>query len=1011
MPDRVVSVHPDQRLPEVAKVLVENDLPYLFVIDDSKTIGIVSHRDIVKGIALGSNYLTARDIMTESSSNLENQDIWLKTVIENSGNLLFVLNRSSQIIYCSPSVSKTLGYSSSDLLGQSIFTYIHPEDKDLLVGNLKACLDKPNETLPSLEFRLVNQHNKWKYLQGFTTNLLEHPIIGGLLINCHDITKLKDQERQLRQHQMITELMQMLHQSSDLSEIFIVATIRLRELIGVHRATITQFRPDLNCWTPICESCINETIPSGLGITISAENNPISDRLLCGQTVQINDASCLEDETNQRLAVDFPGAWLIVPIVVKGQVWGVVSLDFHRQTYEWQTVDVNAAELAVKQLAIGIEHFQLFQQIANERQALAESEERLRLILKLNKVGTWDWNLVENKVTWSAEKYELLGLDPNISPSYEAFISLVVPEQRAEIEAQIQNCISNHGTYYHETKIITPDGEERWLKEQGKCEVKDGQVIRMLGIAEDITQKKQQEEIIKQIALSASVLIYIYDLEEERNIFTNSEVETLLGYSPAEIQAFGSQLIPQLIHPEDLPATQTYLRSISTTTRDDQFELEYRLKDKQGNWHWLISRDRVIKRNKQGYPKLILGVATDITGIKVAEVALQQTNQQLEQRITERTRTLEEQLKREFLLRTILENIHQSTDLDRIFYTILNETRLTFDADRVAIYQFQSDGTCRCIFDDHRTDLSTIKGCNSLEDVFLTQLKASSRTDARAIVTNDVYRSVGRNVEILPNLIVTASLVTPIYLKDKLWGAIVVYEHRKKRQWELWEINLIQQIAIQTAIAIQQAELYAQLKSELQQKNILLKEVHHRVKNNLQIMSSLLRMQFRHVEPEIRDMIEGYQTRIQAMALVHDQLYLNDNFACINLQSYFTKLGSYLLQTYTTDMGDIKLLIDAGDISLPLENLIPLGLLTNELITNAIKYAFPSQKGIIKLSIVKRGEMVELNLSDNGIGIDQDIDSLRGLGMQLVKTLVDQLDGSLTYENNNGSNFRIVFPL
>jgi PAS domain S-box-containing protein len=1011
MPDRVVSVRPDQSLPDVAKVLVENDLPYLLVIDDSKTIGTISDRDIVRGIALGSNHLTARDIMKDVSSHLENQDVWLKTVIENSDNVLFVLNRSSQIIYSSPSVSKTLGYSSRDLLGQPIFSYVHPEDRDLLADNLKASLGKPNETLVKLELRLVSHHNKWNYFQVFTTNLFDHSTIRGIVINCQDITQLKDRERQLQQHQIITELVQMLYQSSDLAEIFTVATNRLRELVSVHRATITQFHPDLNCWTPICESRLNETIPSALDITISAENNPISDRLLCGQTVKITDASCLEDKTNQRLAVDFPGAWLVVPIVVKGKVWGVVSLDFHRQTYEWQTEDVNAAELAVKQLAIAIEHFQLFEEIANERQALAEREERLRLILKLNKFGTWDWNLVENKVTWSAEKYELLGLDPNISPSYEAFISLVVPEQRPEIEAQIQNCISNHSTYYHETKIITPDGEERWLKEQGKCEVKDGQVIRMLGICEDITQKKQQEEIIKQVALSASVLIYIYDLEEERNIFMNSEVETLLGYSPAEIQAFGSQLIPQLVHPEDLPAIQTYLSGIITATRDDQFELECRLKDKQGNWHWLISRDRVIKRNKQGYPKLILGVATDITRIKVAETALQQINQQLEQRIADRTRTLEEQLKREFLLRTILENIHHSIDLDRIFYIILNETRLTFDVDRVAIYQFQLDGSCRCIFDDHRTDLSTIKGCNSLEDVFLTQLKTGSLTDTHVIVINDVYASVGRNVEILPNLIVTASLVTPIYLKDKLWGAIVVYEHCKKRQWELWEINLIQQIAIQTAIAIQQAELYAQLKSELQQKNILLKEVHHRVKNNLQIMSSLLRIQFRHVEPEIRDMLEVYQTRIQAMALVHDQLYLNDNFACINLQSYFTKLGSYLLQTYTTDMGDIKLLIDAGDISLPLENLIPLGLLTNELITNAIKYAFPSQKGIIKLSIVKKREMLELNLSDNGIGIDQDIDSLRGLGMQLVKTLVDQLDGSLTYENNNGSNFRIVFPL
>lgn len=160
-------------------------------------------------------------------------------------------------------------------------------------------------------------------------------------------------------------------------------------------------------------------------------------------------------------------------------------------------------------------------------------------------------------------------------------------------------------------------------------------------------------------------------------------------------------------------------------------------------------------------------------------------------------------------------------------------------------------------------------------------------------------------------------------------------------------------------------------------------------------------------------MIETYQTRIQAMALVHEQLYCSENFASIDLKSYITKLASYLLLTYAGNTTDIKLHLQIEDVSLPLERTIPLGLLVNELVTNAFKYAFPQHKGTVTLGLSKQEKMLKLVVADDGVGLPQGVDifNLGSLGMQLVESLVEQIEGNLSYHSTNGTEFVISFPL
>jgi len=208
------------------------------------------------------------------------------------------------------------------------------------------------------------------------------------------------------------------------------------------------------------------------------------------------------------------------------------------------------------------------------------------------------------------------------------------------------------------------------------------------------------------------------------------------------------------------------------------------------------------------------------------------------------------------------------------------------------------------------------------------------------------------------------------------------------------------------------------LESLLEEKDILLAEVHHRVKNNMQIITSLLSLQAGEFSDEnLREVYEESRSRINSMALVHEQLYRSKEYARIEFGTYIDQLASTLFNSFQVEHGRIQLHIDAEDVFLDLERAIPCGLLLNELITNTLKYAFPTGQGgqvWIKLKLEK--EKAVLEYTDDGIGFSDnlDLENIRTLGLQLVHLLVvHDLQGSLEFGNRHekGARFHIEFPL
>jgi PAS domain S-box-containing protein len=205
----------------------------------------------------------------------------------------------------------------------------------------------------------------------------------------------------------------------------------------------------------------------------------------------------------------------------------------------------------------------------------------------------------------------------------------------------------------------------------------------------------------------------------------------------------------------------------------------------------------------------------------------------------------------------------------------------------------------------------------------------------------------------------------------------------------------------------------AQMHTSLQEKNVLLKEIHHRVKNNLQIISSLLHLQSMHIDDEKAfEVFKESQNRIKSMAIIHEKLYQTGNFAEINVAEYLKKLTENIYSSYGIDMGRINMEINAKDIFLDINTAIPCFLLINEVITNSIKHAFPGgRSGKITIDFKKLDDKYIIHIQDDGIGLPDDlnIEETNTLGMQLITNLTTQLDGELEVESNNGTKFKIIF--
>jgi PAS domain S-box-containing protein len=250
---------------------------------------------------------------------------------------------------------------------------------------------------------------------------------------------------------------------------------------------------------------------------------------------------------------------------------------------------------------------------------------------------------------------------------------------------------------------------------------------------------------------------------------------------------------------------------------------------------------------------------------------------------------------------------------------------------------------------------------------------------------------------------------------DFVLSSVVDITERKRADVE--RENLLGQLrTLNTDLERRVTERTSELSATLREREVLLQEIHHRVKNNLQVISSLINMQVRQLEDNSsRDALEECQTRVQAIALIHEKLYQSKDYSRVPFSEYAKSLVANVFSAAGVSRSAVALHLAMEDLSLGVDKAIPCGLILNELITNALKHAFPNQRhGTVRVELRRDGERdVVFAVIDDGVGMPAEfhMNDSPSLGMSLVHTLVEQLDGSIEIIRDAGTTFQVRFPM
>lgn len=283
---------------------------------------------------------------------------------------------------------------------------------------------------------------------------------------------------------------------------------------------------------------------------------------------------------------------------------------------------------------------ELERQLAERTQSLQASEQRLQLALHSGQMGLWEWDVATDKLSWDERMCSLYSIRPEeFTGRYTDWERHIHPKDLAILKQMKANGLQHRFVTLAEFRVICPDGTTRHISNSYLLQSNDqGEVQRVIGINMDITARKQAElalqnsqQFIQQIADVSSNLFYLYDLQEQRNVYVNQTISTVLGYTSSEIQAMGKNLFHWLMHPDDLGRIPEQVKRLNQSREGEIQEFEYRMRHADGEWHWLYSRDAVFSRDDTGQVKLAIGAAQDVSLLKKLEAQLEEHKVKLAQ--------------------------------------------------------------------------------------------------------------------------------------------------------------------------------------------------------------------------------------------------------------------------------------------------------------------------------------------------------------------------------------------
>ena len=509
-----------------------------------------------------------------------------------------------------------------------------------------------------------------------------------------------------------------------------------------------------------------------------------------------------------------------------------------------------------------------------------------------------------------------------------------------------------------------------------------GKVTAVAIYARDITERKQaekelseSEEIFRAVFYTAQDSIFIKDTSL-RYKKVNTAMEELFGVgsenliNKTDIDLFGEE------------AGKHVMESDKQVLKGEIIE-EFPTKPVNGVMH-SFHTIKVPLKDPEGKITGICGIARDVTERKQAE-KIQKTLFNISNALNT-TDNMQDLYSK---IREFLGDVIDTTN----FYVALYDEKtdmisLTFDVDEKDDYETFPAGKTLTKY-----VIKTCKPLLAMKDV------------VEDLTKKGVIETIGTPSEIW--------LGVPLKIENKVIGVIAVQSYDDPHLYTEKDIEILTFISEEIALSIDKKRAEEQIKKNLKEKEVLLQEIHHRVKNNMQVISSLLRLQSRYItDGKALEFFKNSQNRVRSMVLIHESLYQSKDLAHIDFAEYVKKLTTQLLSSLAIYKSLIKLKINVKDIKMDINLAIPCGLIINELVSNSLKYAFPEgRKGELSISFTYENQTYILYVKDNGIGISEKINlkEPKTLGLQLVNSLTKQLHGTLELEKVKGTCFKITF--
>ncbi|MDZ7806803.1 MAG: PAS domain S-box protein [Gracilimonas sp.] len=968
---------------------------------------------------------------------LKKNETRFRALVENGSDVLLIMDTDGNTEYASPSIKNILGYSPEEVLKMEIYNKIHPDDLYPLQTKIAECLNLSGEPVLVKPVRLKDKNGNWRWFDGSITNMLHEPSIEGLVYNFREITeRIEAEQRIIESKEKYQSLI------GTIDGVIWEAEPDSMQITYISEQSRTMFGYEPDQWVKSDKFWMQKLHPEDRDATVEKYQKEVEARR--------------NHELEYRLKKnDGQYAWIRDLITVV--------------TDDGKPTKVRG----------------LMMNISEEK----DLQTKLADAYRLSKIGTWELDLVNEKLNWSKFVKELHEVDADYKPDLESAINFYKEGwSKDRIKKIVDTAINEQTSFDEELLIVTAKNNEKWIRAVGQPDIVDGKCIRIYGSTQDITDRKTTEIKLKRSneALTERIkeqrcLYRISNLDENnlkidelllkavkiipKGWYLPDHVQVRLNWngteynSPAfkdigskhvitdQITNERSNLQITIGYPEseDLPLNVQILKEEKDLLKAiihqlfqkiDQIQKQEELNSVQQKYKNVVeySTNMFYHHDTNGVLTYVspqsswfLGYPPEKAKIKWTEFTTDHPLNAIGEKRTHRAiETGEVQEPYELQLKT--------SD-DRLIWVEVNEAPIKQDGEVVGVVGSLTDITDRKLVED---DLKA-----SLERFeFVKKATRDAIYDWDIVNDNliwgDGFMSLfGHNPQTHQKISEWKQHVHPEDVESVKHDLDFTLKDSSMNQWTIEYryksdngsfANVIENgyiVRNEDGVALrmigslrditEQKQTEEELKASLKEKETLLAEIHHRVKNNLAVVSGMMQLQaFESHNASVQEQLYDSVVRIKTMATVHELLYQSNSFSQLDFSDTLLKLVQNITDTLQSE-NEVDVKFNSVPVNLNINQAIPASLIVNEVITNAFKHAFVGIKEcMITIELKQEGEKISITILDNGVGMPVNISSSSesSLGFHLIDLLSEQVNADTVYQKNkNGSGtiFKLTF--